>query len=79
MWNVLLFGAAAFVGLSRIIDNKHHNSDVIFGSFIGIVLGVSIVSDRKFLFNKYAFRSLSTCAKSCAASASKLTLHRKMA
>ncbi|KAI6184745.1 AcidPPc domain-containing protein [Aphelenchoides bicaudatus] len=42
MWNVLLFAAASFVGLSRISDNKHHNSDVVFGALVGITVGVTI-------------------------------------
>lgn len=41
---VLLFAAASFVALSRISDNKHHNTDVAAGSLIGVLIGVSVVS-----------------------------------
>ena len=37
-----LYAAASFVGLSRISDNKHFLSDVLFGAALGTVIGRSV-------------------------------------
>ena len=36
-WGAPLYGVGAYVSVSRMVDNKHWASDVIFGSAIGIV------------------------------------------
>mgnify|MGYP000237518539 FL=1 len=35
----ILYGLAAYVGVSRIVDQVHYFSDVVIGSVIGIALG----------------------------------------
>ena len=39
----ILISAAAFVGYSRINDNKHHVTDVIAGSVMGMVIAIFMV------------------------------------
>ncbi|KAE9552227.1 hypothetical protein FO519_004571 [Halicephalobus sp. NKZ332] len=39
----LLISAAAFVGYSRVNDNKHHVGDVIAGAFIGILVAICML------------------------------------
>ena len=47
---VLLASLAVFTALSRVQDNKHHPSDVLAGSAIGVVFAVlSFVVLRKYL------------------------------
>jgi membrane-associated phospholipid phosphatase len=41
-WTIPVYATAAFVGISRMHENKHYLSDVIFGSAIGIASGVTI-------------------------------------
>lgn len=36
---VCCLGTAVFVALSRVLDNKHHPTDVLTGSVIGVVIG----------------------------------------
>lgn len=36
-WGVPLYGVGAYVSVSRMVDNKHWASDVIFGTAIGVV------------------------------------------
>ena len=40
IFQVLLFSLAFYVGLSRIVDNKHHPTDVIGGALIGILIAI---------------------------------------
>ncbi len=40
IFQVLLFSLAFYVGLSRIVDNKHHPTDVIGGAIIGILIAI---------------------------------------
>jgi membrane-associated phospholipid phosphatase len=47
-WRVGLpiFGAASYVAASRLSENKHYASDVIFGAALGIVAGRSVTVGR---------------------------------
>ncbi|MFH0901185.1 MAG: phosphatase PAP2 family protein [Pseudomonadota bacterium] len=36
---ILFYGAAALVGYSRIVDQKHYLSDVVFGALVGSAMG----------------------------------------
>ena len=60
-WKVGLpaYGVASYIGLSRIGENRHYLSDVIFGAAIGIAAGRSIgigSGDRRFLISPVATR-----------------------
>ena len=48
-WKVGLaaYGAASFVGWTRVRDQKHWLSDVIFGGTIGMLAGRAVVSDHR--------------------------------
>jgi membrane-associated phospholipid phosphatase len=41
-WTVPVYASAVLVGVSRMHENKHYLSDVIFGSAIGIASGLSV-------------------------------------
>jgi membrane-associated phospholipid phosphatase len=41
-WTVPVFAIATYVGASRMHENKHYFSDVIFGSAIGMASGLSV-------------------------------------
>lgn len=41
-----IYGAAAYVATSRLSENKHYASDVIFGAAVGIVAGRSVTVGR---------------------------------
>jgi membrane-associated phospholipid phosphatase len=47
-WKVGLpaYAAAAYIGASRLQDNKHFASDVLFGAAVGIVSGRAVTFDR---------------------------------
>ena len=47
-WKVGLFayGAAAYVATSRLSENRHYASDVIFGSALGLVSGRTVTVER---------------------------------
>jgi membrane-associated phospholipid phosphatase len=47
-WRVGLpvYSAAAYVATSRLSENKHYASDVIFGAAVGIVAGRSVTVGR---------------------------------
>uniref|UniRef100_A0A915DSI0 Phosphatidic acid phosphatase type 2/haloperoxidase domain-containing protein n=1 Tax=Ditylenchus dipsaci TaxID=166011 RepID=A0A915DSI0_9BILA len=39
----IFFVCAALVGISRVVDHKHHTSDVVVGGFVGIVMAALMV------------------------------------
>ncbi|KAI1712446.1 PAP2 superfamily domain-containing protein [Ditylenchus destructor] len=46
-----LFAVATLVGVTRIVDNKHHSSDVIVGGIVGMAMAVAMLYCHKHLFS----------------------------
>jgi hypothetical protein len=44
--SVLGYTIASYVAASRLHDNRHHLSDVIFGAALGTVAGRAVVHDK---------------------------------
>ena len=53
----LLFAFASFTALSRVIDHKHHPTDVLAGTILGIVVAVSTFYYLNQFYKKYNFKS----------------------
>jgi membrane-associated phospholipid phosphatase len=45
-WRPLTYGVASYVAMSRMHENRHYLSDVIFGSAIGLVTGWTVTRQR---------------------------------
>ena len=44
-WAPLTYGVAGYIGMSRMHENRHYLSDVIFGSAIGLVSGWTVTRE----------------------------------
>jgi membrane-associated phospholipid phosphatase len=40
------YGAASFISLSRLNENKHYLSDIVFGAAVGFMAGRTVTIDR---------------------------------
>lgn len=54
---VIFLGTAVFVALSRVLDNKHHPTDVLAGSTIGIVISTVTGYYLNLFFKRFAYRN----------------------
>lgn len=41
-WTIPVYATAAFVGVSRMHENRHYLSDVVFGSALGVAAGLTV-------------------------------------
>ena len=57
-WAVATYGVATYVAISRMHENKHHLSDVVFGAALGIASGYSTTrhATEKWVFTPAAVR-----------------------
>lgn len=56
-FQVCFFGFAVFVAISRVLDNKHHPTDVLAGSLLGILVAVFTSYYLNLFFKKYNYRA----------------------
>ena len=54
---IICLGTAVFVALSRVLDNKHHPTDVLTGSVIGVVIGSLTGYYLNLFFHRFDYRS----------------------